>query len=275
MQISIAHSPDSDDYLLFWALRKRLLDSRGFNFTFETHDTHALNSIATHGTKDVVAVSAALYPKIRTDYKILSSGASIGRNYGPVIVASSSLSIEELKTKTISIPGSSTTSALVLSKLAPTANFVELPIEPFERVFQALASNEVDAALLIHEGQIAYSMRGFTKVVDLGQWWHAQTKLPLPLGINVIRRSLGTETIGILSELFRDSIAYAQNNLDEVVEDIMLVHKDRQLDFSKENTKKYLSMYANNDTLSLDSDCKQALSTLLSMELSQSDFTSA
>ena len=253
--ISVAHSPDSDDIFMFWAIAQNIIDTQGLTFTFTDLDTASLNAEALAGTYDVTAISTAIYPQIRDTHYILPHGASVGRNYGPVVVAKSDLSIENLSTSKVGVPGMSTTAVKVLQLLSSPCDLIEYSIEPYEAAFSLLENNTVDALLLIHEGQIAYKQRGYKLIADLGKWWSKETSLPLPLGVNTIKKSLGQETITKASSVIQNSIRYSIENRKHLLANLES-HTDVDLD-------KYLSMYANNDTLSMRDDVTTAIRKLL------------
>lgn len=264
MNITIAHSPDADDFYLFWAIAQGRIPCGAYSFSFEQHDTARLNELARDGDRDVVAVSVANLANIADRYLVLPHGASIGRNYGPVVVASRPISTAELGRMRIGIPGRSTTAALVLRTLAPAAATVEYPIVPFNTGFAALEQNEIDALLLIHEGQISYRARGLHKIVDVGEWWNAQSGLPLPLGVNVIRADLGTKRLTEISAILRESILYAQAHREEVLGALVALNTERSADVhTRDQIAQYLDMYANADTAELKPDCREAIERLL------------
>jgi 1,4-dihydroxy-6-naphthoate synthase len=182
--ISLAYSVDADDAFMFHALRTGAIDTGALRFIHRRDHTAALNQMAIDAGADVVAVSVGVYPAIAARYQMLPHGASVGRGFGPVVVASKPLATGDLTGRRIGIPGATTTAWLVLRLIAPGAIGVEIPISPFSAIFDALAAGEVDAALLIHEGRLLYRERGLHLVVDLGDWWAAKEALPLPLGVN-------------------------------------------------------------------------------------------
>ena len=188
MRLTCAISPDADDLFMFRALLEGLVDPRGLDFDITTKDTDALNREA--GPPDVTAISIAHYPKVADRYRLLSHGGSVGRGYGPVVVAPAPL---ELAGRRIGVPGLTTTACLVLRQIVDFTPVV-IPIVPASLAFDALRARTVDAALLIHEGRLTYAREGFVKLLDIGVWWLAQTGLPLPLGGNVIRRDLPPES---------------------------------------------------------------------------------
>ena len=263
MEVAVAHSPDTDDHFLFWAIRQNRIDTRGLNFNFVTRETAGLNQAALAAAFDIVAISAALYPRIQDKYFILSHGASIGRNYGPVLVGREKIPLEEIAGLRIAVPGLSTTACAVLQILCPQAKTVHIPMEPFQLMLDALEKEEVDALLLIHEGQITYRERGLSLITDLGRWWREETQLPLPLGLNVIRRELGEEKIRLISSVLKESIAYALDHQEETLDRLYEIGNKRGMTLgSPERLSTYLAMYANYDSLELDEDCKRSLSFL-------------
>lgn len=266
--ITVAHSPDTDDFFLFWAIVGGHVDCEGLEFSFRQFDTATLNELAIEEKFDVVAVSAAAYQHLAGKYLILPHGASVGRDYGPVVVSMKELSLDDLNRSTVAIPGATTTSAAVFKKIAPQATCVEVPIEPFRLVFDYLQRGEVDAALLIHEGQISYRARGLRQVVDIGHWWQEQFGLPLPLGINVIRRSLGEEKIARVSRVLSRSIAYGLAHREQVLSELIELNNSREADLtSAAGISEYLQRYANSDTALMGKDCIEALKLLLGAEV--------
>ena len=192
--LRLAFSPDSDDIFMFWALLNGKVDAGGTTFTAERADTETLNQRAERGDVDVVAVSIAQYARVSKDYLLLPHGMSVGRGYGPVVVANESRDLASLSGKRIGVPGLRTTAYLVLRLLLPEFEAVVVPIAPYSAAFEALRDGRIDAALLIHEGRLFYEREGTKKVVDIGEEWAKQTGgLPLPLGGNAIKRSLGSE----------------------------------------------------------------------------------
>ncbi|MCC6221225.1 MAG: ABC transporter substrate-binding protein [Deltaproteobacteria bacterium] len=262
--ITIAHSPDTDDFFLFWAIARQKIDLKGLNFQFSQHDTRILNRLAANCSHDVVAISLAAYPMVRENYLILPHGASIGRGYGPVLVSKLLFPIESINDMRVGIPGDTTTAAAVLRELAPDVKTVEYSIEPFNVGFSALERQEIDALLLIHEGQISYGRRNLNLIVDLGKWWCEKTGLPLPLGVNAIRKDLGPELISKVSFVLRASIKYALEHKQDVLRDLVGINLQRNADVSDhKQICQYLDMYANRDSLELTEDCKRAISLLI------------
>jgi 1,4-dihydroxy-6-naphthoate synthase len=275
--IRLAFSPDSDDLFMFWPLLRNKLDTGPFAFTHERADTESLNERAGRGELDVVAVSIARYATISDAYLLLPHGASVGRGYGPVVVAREDAPLEAFEGKRIGVPGLHTTANLVLRLLLPRFEAKVIPIAPYARTFDALRAGEVDAALVIHEGRLLYEKEGFSRVVDLGEAWAKMTGgLPLPLGGNAIRRALGAETVARVSELCRASIAWSLAHRDEVMKALLAEsaqgrhvrglgprrgHREgANLDAAL--LDRYLAMYANEDTRSFLPDARTAVDEL-------------
>jgi len=263
--IRLAFSPDSDDIFMFWPLLSGKVDPEGLAFSAERADTEMLNARAAAADIDVVAVSIARWPAIASDYLLLPHGMSVGRGYGPVIVALRSRDLASLDGARIGVPGLRTTAYLVLKLLVARFEPVVVPISPYGRAFDAVRSREVDAALLIHEGRLTYEREGMARVVDLGEAWAAVTGgLPLPLGGNAVRRGLGPELVAKVSRLCRASIAWALANREETMR-ALLEHESRaDLALDRATLDRYLSMYANEDTLDAPHDVRRAIDHLYS-----------
>src|SRR5437868_679419 len=196
-EITLGHSPDPDDAFMFYALATESLDTGDLSFRHIIEDIETLNRRALNAELDVTAISIHTYAYVLDNYALLTSGASMGDNYGPLIIAKNPMTVEEAKTKTIAIPGEMTTAALTLRLCLGE---VKTTVIPFDKIMDAVESGEVEAGLLIHEGQLTYAARGFHKVIDMGEWWMQETGLPLPLGGNAIKKSLGEETIQRISK---------------------------------------------------------------------------
>lgn len=267
-EVRIAHSPDADDFFMFWPLREGLIDSADLEFTFEAFDTQTLNNLAKSGTYDVIAISLASYPGLVGKYGILTHGASIGDNYGPVLVAKKNLSLSKLKNQTIGVPGHGTTAACILRKILPDASMLEISISPYQKIFDALLQDEIAAALLIHEGQITYKSQGFEKILDLGAWWKENTNLPLPLGVNVIKLQADSKRTTLISKLIKQSIRYALLHKQELIGELLKHSAARGVEIiDPSELDKYLSMYANEDSYSMSGACKTAIRELLGGEV--------
>jgi 1,4-dihydroxy-6-naphthoate synthase len=262
LAISLAYSVDADDAFMFHALRAGALDTDGLTFSHRRDHTAALNRLAIAGGADVVAVSTGVYPAIAAGYQMLPHGASVGRGYGPVVVAPRPLAPADLNGLRVGIPGATTTAWLVLRLIAPRAIGVEIPIVPFARIFEALAAGEVDAALLIHEGRLLYHERGLHAAVDLGAWWAAETGLPLPLGVNVIRRALGAPLVARVSAVLRASIAWALAHKTEIIGVLAAEDRGERALSEPALIDRYLGLYANDDTAAVADDARRAVDVL-------------
>jgi 1,4-dihydroxy-6-naphthoate synthase len=255
----LAYSTDLDDAFMFWALKTGRLDSRDWDFPKVEHaraDTATLNAWARAGAYDVVAVSIAAWPQLARDYLMLPHGGSVGRDYGPVVVAPRAMSLDGRR---VGVPGEGTTCAVLVALAAPTAVRVPVPSAPMARAFDALSAGEVDACALIHEGRLTYAARGLELVLDLGAWWQRTHGLPLPLGGNVIRRALGPDAIARASAMLRASIDYALAHRDQAIDE--LVAERREL--TRAQADHYLALYANEDTRDYGSDGRRAIEALL------------
>jgi 1,4-dihydroxy-6-naphthoate synthase len=262
--IRLAYSPDADDAFMFWAIRNQRIDLAGLSFEHARAATEDLNrgaedALAPH----VTAVSIHQYAYIADRYLLLPHGGSVGAGYGPVLVTPHARSLEALAGCRIGVPGLRTSAYLVLKLLMPAFEPVIVPVAPFARAFEALRSGEVDAALLIHEGRLLYEAEGFARVVELGEAWLAMTGLPLPLGGNVIARSLGAELITRVSSVLRESIRWALEHRDEVLSDLVRNETRPGVPADRAMFDRYLAMYANDDTLDYGPNGRRAIEDLL------------
>lgn len=261
--LRLAFSPDSDDIFMFWALLNGKVDAGGLTFDAARADTETLNARAERGDADVVAVSIAQYARVAKDYLLLPHGMSVGRGYGPVLVAREARDLASLAGKRIGVPGLRTTAYLVLRLLLPEFEAVVVPIAPYARAFEELRSGAIDAALLIHEGRLFYEREGTKKVVDIGEEWARQTGgLPLPLGGNAIRRGLGDALVQKTSDVCRASIRWAIDHADEVTRALLAEEKREDLALDRASLDRYLAMYANADTLDAPDDVRRAIDVL-------------
>ena len=247
MKITVAHSPDSDDAFMFFGLASGAVKVDGVEIEQVLADIETLNQAAFEGRYEVTAVSCHAYAHLVDRYALLPHGASMGDNYGPVLVATKPLEASPgsgaLKGVKVGIPGKLTSAYLALQLYDPSFTF---EVFPFDEIQQAVVDGKVDAGLLIHEGQLTYAADGLKKVVDLGEWWFERTGgLPLPLGGNIIRRDLGPEVMATVSKMLHDSIAYALNNREAAVE--YAEQFGRGLD--RADTDKFVGMYVNDLTL--------------------------
>lgn len=264
MEISLAYSVDADDAFMFHALATGVVDARGLSFSHRRGDTAWLNGLAEAGATDVVAISAGAYPRVANQYLLLPHGASVGRGFGPVVVAKRPMTLADLAGRRVAIPGFSTTAFLVLRLMQPAVVPVVVPIAPFAHVFDALERGEVDAALLIHEGRLLFEQRGCVAVAELGEWWLRETGLPLPLGVNVIRRELGGQAITLVSQVLRSAIDYALDHRDDVIRAIAGEKRGEAALSESALLDRYLGMYANDDTRTMAADVRQAIDVLFS-----------
>ncbi len=256
--ITVAHSPDSDDAFMFYALAEGHVDTEGLAYVHELSDIESLNRRAMAGELAVTAVSFHAYAHLADRYLLLPHGASFGDGYGPVVVAREPVSREEIAAGRIPIgsPGRWTTAALTLRLWAPG---VETRPLPFDRIQEAVQSGELEAGLLIHEGQLTFRDEGLTEVVDLGRWWKEETGLPLPLGGNVVRRDLGPERIGRISRALSRSIEYGLAHRGAALDHAMRYARG----LSRENADRFVGMYVNSWTREYGEAGRQAVQTLL------------
>jgi 1,4-dihydroxy-6-naphthoate synthase len=268
-QIRLAFSPDADDIFMFWPLLSGRVMTDGLAFVHERVETEALNARAEgEDPPDVCAVSIAHVANIADRYLLLPHGASVGRAYGPIVVAKSERTLASLAGARVAIPGARTTAHLVLRLLVleETGRSYEpvvIPIQPFARVFEALDRGEVDAALLIHEGRLTYrDDPSLHAVVEIGEAWHARTGLPLPLGGNVIRRDLGDATIRAVSDACRRSIAWSLAHRDEVIDAIVASGLRDEAKIERARLDRYLAMYANEDSAIMRDDVVHSMREL-------------
>ncbi|GAC1414771.1 MAG: ABC transporter substrate-binding protein [Acidobacteriaceae bacterium] len=258
-EISIAHSPDSDDAFMFYGLATNKVRVPGYKFTHTLTDIETLNQRAINEAfYDVTAISFHAYPYLQDNYTLMACGGSVGDGYGPMIVAPRRVTPEDVKKMRIAVPGTMTTAYLALKLFAPE---VETGTVPFDKIIPAVVSGEYEAGLIIHEGQLTYAKDGLTKVIDLGQWWREETGLPLPLGGNAIKRSLGAEVMKTTTDALRDSIQHALTHRDEALSYAMQFARD--LDTSLAN--RFVGMYVNERTLNYGDDGREAIRKLLEM----------
>jgi 1,4-dihydroxy-6-naphthoate synthase len=259
-EISIAHSPDSDDAFMFYALATNKVRVPGLRFTHTLCDIESLNQKALEGdgVYDVTAISFHAYPYIQDNYALLSSGGSVGDGYGPMIVAAHGFSQSEIKRKRIAIPGTLTTAYLALRLFAPG---VETAVVPFDQIIPQVLEGKYEAGLIIHEGQLTYSKSGLQRIVDLGKWWLKVTGLPLPLGGNAIRRKLGRELTASVARALQDSIQYALDHRDEALAYAMQFARD----IDPQLADKFVGMYVNERTLDYGPEGREAVRRLLDM----------
>ena len=255
-EIRVAHSPDSDDAFMFCALATGRLDTGEFRFTHTLEDIESLNHKALRGVYEVTAVSIHAYAYVSDRYALLSSGASMGDGYGPVVVAREPLPPGAVRGRKVAVPGLMTTAFLALKLFQ--SDFEPVVI-PFDKIIPAVLDGKADAGLLIHEGQLTYAHEGLHKVLDLGEWWYELTTLPLPLGGNAIRRDLGRDTMSKVARLLKASIRYALENRQEALE--YAQRYARNLD--KAQADRFVGMYVNARTLDYGDEGRRAVAMLL------------
>ena len=258
-EISIAHSPDSDDAFMFYGLATNKVRVPGYRFVHTLTDIETLNRKAMNEQfYDVTAISFHAYPYVQDNYTLMGCGGSVGEGYGPMIVSSKKLGINDLGKIKVAVPGTLTTAYLALKVFNPE---IETEVVPFDQIIPAILAGKYDAGLIIHEGQLTYSSSGLSKIVDLGVWWRETTGLVLPLGGNAIRRSLGAEQHKLISKALRDSIQHALDHREQALEYAMQFARD--LDTSLAN--RFVSMYVNERTLDYGQDGREAIRKLLDL----------
>jgi 1,4-dihydroxy-6-naphthoate synthase len=256
VEIKLAHSPDSDDAFMFYALATHKLSTPGYKYTHILYDIQALNEAALTETYDVTAISFAAYPGLRDKYILLDCGASFGDGYGPFLVSNKSINPHELAGKRMAVPGLKTSAYLALKLYEPDFKPV---VMPFDKIIDAVQKDLVEAGLLIHEGQLFFSEKGLHRVIDLGIWWQEQTGLPLPLGGNAVRRALGPEVGRQIAKTIRDSVTYGLEHREDALNYAMQF--DREMD--TELADKFVGMYVNKWTLGYGEEGKQAVKELI------------
>ena len=255
-KISVAHSPDSDDAFMFYGLATNKLDTGDINFTHVLKDIQSLNEEAMRGTYDVTAVSFHVYAYIADKYALLPHGASIGDKYGPIVVSGEAMKTEELSSVTIAVPGTLTSAFLALKIYNPD---LKCEVIPFDKIIDAVETGRCGAGLLIHEGQLFYERIGLHKVLDLGEWWHEETGLPLPMGGNVIKRDLGLATMKEVSRLLRESIRYSLEHREDALQYAMQFARDMDIELAD----RFVAMWVNDLTLDYTERGRAAVARLL------------
>jgi 1,4-dihydroxy-6-naphthoate synthase len=256
--LSLAHSPDSDDAFMFYALATGKVRLPGVKFNHILSDIESLNQAAHKETYDITAISFFGYAFVADKYVLLDCGASFGEGYGPIVVSSHPIKKNDLAGRKIAIPGTKTSSYLALKLFEPN---VEIVTMPFDKILDAVQAKEVEAGLLIHEGQLLFSEIGLHRVVDLGIWWQETTGLPLPLGANAIRRSLGTELGLQVARIIRESVSYALEHREPALTYALQFARD----MDPQLADKFVGMYVNERTLDYGPDGREAIRRLLDM----------
>jgi 1,4-dihydroxy-6-naphthoate synthase len=255
-EITIGHSPDPDDAFMFYALTQGKLDTDGLTFRHVITDIESLNHKAVEGELEVTALSVHAYGYVMDKYALLPSGGSFGDKCGPVVVAAHPMEVGEMADDRIAVPGTMTSAYLLLKLLLMNFKF---EVVPFDKIIEVVKRGECDAGLLIHEGQLTYRDHGLHKVVDLGEWWHADTGLPVPLGVNAIRKDLGKQLMRKLSGLLTQSIQYALDHRAEAVEYAQQYARGME----RSLTDRFCGMYVNQWTLDMGEQGREAITRLL------------
>jgi 1,4-dihydroxy-6-naphthoate synthase len=244
---------------MFYGMATNKVRVPGLKFTHTLTDIETLNQKAINEAfYDVTAISFHAYPYLQDNYALMACGGSVGEGYGPMIVSSRPFTLDEIKKIRIAIPGTLTTAYLTLKLFAPE---IETALVPFDRIIPEVQAGNFEAGLIIHEGQLTYSQSGLHKILDLGQWWREETGLPLPLGGNAIRRSLGDDLMLTVTNALRDSIQHGLDHRDEALAYAMQFARD--LDENLAN--KFVGMYVNERTLNYGDDGREAICKLLNM----------
>ncbi len=257
-EITIAHSPDSDDAFMFYGLATNKIRVPGLKFTHTLTDIETLNRKAMEGHYDVSAISFHAYPYVQDKYALMPCGGSVGEQYGPMVVAPRVFGLEELKHMKVAVPGTMTTAYLALKLFAPK---IETAVVPFDQIIADVVAGKFEAGLIIHEGQLTYENARLHKILDMGKWWHELTGLPLPLGGNAIRRELGPELIGTVTTALRDSIQYALDHREEALAYAMQFARD----LDPQTADRFVGMYVNERTIDYGQDGREAVVRLLDM----------
>jgi 5,8-dihydroxy-2-naphthoate synthase len=257
MLVRVGFSADPDDAFMFWGLASGTVDTRGYEFEPVVADIQTLNEWSLEGRLEVTAMSLATYPLVHDRYVLLPHGASMGSGYGPVVVAQDALTLDELRDEEIVVPGKLTTAFLVL-QMALGAEF-RCRVMPFDEILDEVVSGGARVGLLIHEGQLTYADAGLEKCLDLGEWWLLETGLPLPLGVNTVRRDLGTDAMRTISQILHASIDAALEHRDDALQ--YALGFGRGLDDVRGD--RFVDMYVNELTLDYGDEGRQAVRELL------------
>jgi 1,4-dihydroxy-6-naphthoate synthase len=257
-EITIAHSPDSDDAFMFYALVNGKIKSDGLKFVNVLSDIETLNRKAFEGVYDVTAISFHAYSYVSDKYILLPSGSSMGLGYGPILVSKKEFEPRNLKNFLVGVPGTLTSAFLILKIFEPE---VKYKVIQFDKIIEAVINDEVDAGLLIHEGQLTYSNSGLKKIIDFGNWWQRETGLPLPLGGNVVKKELGFELARKISNLLRESVRYAMENRDEALRYALKFARG----MDEKLADKFVGMYVNELTLDCGEVGKKAIQLFLDL----------
>ncbi len=255
--IRVGHSPDPDDAFMFFALAHDKIDTAGYEFRHELQDIETLNRRAMRGELEVSAVSIHAYSQLLETYALLPSGCSMGDKYGPMVVASRPMALEELRKIKIAVPGTLTTAFLALRLCLPGE--ISYEVIPFDEIIPQVAAGKFDAGLIIHEGQLTFQNQGLHLVVDLGVWWQEKTDLPLPLGGNVVRKDLGQPAMRDISRLIKESIRYGLDHRQDAISYALQYARD----MGRELADRFVGMYVNDWTLDYGPRGRAAVAKLL------------
>ena len=253
--IRVGHTPDMDDAFMFYAIASGMIQMDGLAFEHVVEDIQTLNQRAIKAELDMTAISAASYPALSSDYWIVSVGSSVGQGYGPLLISTTPRSPQEFDGRRIAVPGLHTTAFLLLRLALPQFVPVEMP---FAQIPEAVLKGKVEAGLVIHEWQLTYRDSGLLPVLDLGVWWQQEVKLPLPLGLNVVKKSLGRPIAQRVASIFRDSILYAFAHQEDALAYAMRF--GRGTDAAR--SRQFIGMYVNEESLTLSKPCREALRVL-------------
>jgi 1,4-dihydroxy-6-naphthoate synthase len=254
--LSIGHSPDADDAFMFYGLASERVKIDGYQIEHVMQDIETLNRRARKGELDVTAISAAAYPEVAHLYRIMSCGASVGRRYGPIVLAREPMTMGDLAGRRIAVPGAHTTAFMLLRLYVPTA-FTPVMMD-FDRIMEAVASGETDAGVIIHEGQLTWQTSGLHRVIDLGEAWMNDTGLPIPLGLDVIRRGLDDALMLRIATALKESIVLARADEDAAVDYAMQFGRGLE----RETCLQFVRMYVNADTVDMGDEGIRALAAL-------------
>ena len=257
--LRVGHSPDADDAFMFYPLAKEIVTVEGYRIEHVLEEIQALNVRAKRGELEVTAISAAVYPEVAHHYRIMPCGSSVGRNYGPALVSKSPMSTNDLANKRIALPGRHTTAYMLLQI------YMDAPFQPvflnFDAVTDAVKNGNVDAGVLIHEGQIRSAELGLHKVLDLGEWWFEKTCLPIPLGLDMVHRRLGDDLGRTVAQALQDAIIYTRAHEDDALD--YALQFGRGID--RETGRRFVRMYVNEDTVDFGEEGRKALETLFTL----------
>ena len=256
--LTLAHSPDPDDAFMFYGLDPSRIDTKGWTFEHVLQDIQTLNERALRGELDITAISIHAYPYVADKYALTSCGSSMGDGYGPLVVAREPMTVDQLRGKTIAIPGEMTSAFLVLNLLLGRGSF-EHRVVMFDQILTEVAAGAADAGLIIHEGQLTYQQHDLQPVVDLGMWWQEQTSLPLPLGGNCIRRTLGLDAMTEVAGVLKASIEYGLAHREEAVAHALKYARDMGFDLAD----RFVGMYVNQWTIDYGEVGRRAVRELL------------